>query len=102
MVTTMKNDTISRQAALDIYDDYNVAVENGELEAYRKHRERLLKLPPAHPDFGAYCDRVYQIALERGHREVIDFVGAMNMCDEVNDEAYKKLVTHFENIPLEG
>ena len=37
---------ISRQAALDIYDDYNVAVENGELEAYRKHRERLLELPP--------------------------------------------------------
>ena len=43
----MKDDTISRQAALVIYDDYNVAVENGELEAYRKHRERLLELPSA-------------------------------------------------------
>lgn len=42
-------DCISRQAALDIYDDYNVAVENGELEAYRKHRKRLLKLPPVQP-----------------------------------------------------
>lgn len=40
------NDTISRQAALDIYDDYNVAVENGELGAYRIHRKRLLELPP--------------------------------------------------------
>ena len=39
-------DVISRQAALDIYDDYNIAIENGELEAYRKHRKRLLKLPP--------------------------------------------------------
>lgn len=43
------SDLIDRQAALDIYDDYNVAVENGELEAYRKHRERLLELPPAQP-----------------------------------------------------
>lgn len=42
-------DAISRQAALDIYDDYNVAVENGELEAYRKHRERLLKLSSVQP-----------------------------------------------------
>ena len=46
------DDTISRQAALDIYDDYNVAVENGELEAYRKHRERLLKLPSTQPKTG--------------------------------------------------
>jgi NADH pyrophosphatase NudC (nudix superfamily) len=45
-------DAISRQAALDIYDDYNVAVENGELEAYRKHRKRLLKLPPVQPKTG--------------------------------------------------
>jgi hypothetical protein len=43
------DDCVSRQAALDIYDDYNVAVENGELEAYRKHRKRLLKLPPVQP-----------------------------------------------------
>jgi len=43
------SDLISRQAALDIYDDYNVAVENGELEAYRKHKNRLLKLPPVKP-----------------------------------------------------
>jgi hypothetical protein len=42
-------DCINRQAALNIYDDYNVAVENGELEAYRKHRKRLLKLPPVTP-----------------------------------------------------
>lgn len=42
-------DAISRQEALDIYDDYNVAVENGELEAYRKHRKRLLKLSSVQP-----------------------------------------------------
>lgn len=43
------SDLISRQAALDIYDDYNVAVENGELEAYGKYRKRLLELPSAQP-----------------------------------------------------
>ena len=44
-------DCISRRAALDIYDDYNVAVENGELEAYRKHRKRLQKLPHVQPKY---------------------------------------------------
>lgn len=43
-------DCISRREALDIYDDYNVAVENGELEAYRKYRKRLLELPSAQPE----------------------------------------------------
>lgn len=50
-------DTISRQAALDIYDDYNVAVENGELEAYRKHRERLLKLSSIQPKTGHWINK---------------------------------------------
>ena len=40
-------DTISRQAALDIFDDYNVAVENGQIEAYSRDRKRLCDLPPA-------------------------------------------------------
>lgn len=46
----MNDDLISRQAALDIYDDYNIAAENGELGAYRKHRKRLLELPSAQPE----------------------------------------------------
>lgn len=44
------NDTISRQAALDIFDDYNVAVENGQIEAYSRDRKRLCDLPPAQPE----------------------------------------------------
>lgn len=40
---------ISRQAALDIFDDYNVAVENGQIEAYSRDRKRLCDLPPAQP-----------------------------------------------------
>ena len=44
------DDLISRQAALDIYDDYNADVENGELEAYRRHRKRMLELPSAQPE----------------------------------------------------
>lgn len=43
-------DAISRQAAIDIFDDYNVSVENGELEAYGRDRKRLCELPSAQPD----------------------------------------------------
>jgi len=29
-------------------------------------------------------------------REEIDFIGSMNMCDEISNEAYKKIVCHCE------
>ena len=38
-------DPIDRQVALDIFDDYNISVENGELEAYSRDRKRLCELP---------------------------------------------------------
>ena len=44
------SDLIDRQAALDIFDDYNVSVENGELEAYSRDRKRMCELPPAQPE----------------------------------------------------
>ena len=47
----MNNDTISRQAAIDIFDDYNISVENGELEAYSRDRKRLCDLPSAQPQY---------------------------------------------------
>ena len=40
-------DSISRQDAIDIFDDYNISVENGELEAYSRDRKRLCDLPSA-------------------------------------------------------
>ena len=43
-------DMISRQDALNIFDDYNVSVENGELEAYSRDRKRLLGLPTVQPE----------------------------------------------------
>ena len=67
-------DCISRQAAIDIFDDYNISVENGELEAYSRDRKRLCNLPSTQPEmlkcekcryvyydkeFGNYwCDRM--------------------------------------------
>ena len=48
------SDLISRQAALDIFDDYNVSVENGELEAYSRDRKRLCDLPPIQPETPCY------------------------------------------------
>jgi hypothetical protein len=44
------SDTISRQAAIDIFDDYNVSVEYGELEAYSRDRKRLCELPTVQPE----------------------------------------------------
>lgn len=29
-------------------------------------------------------------------REDLDFIGSMNMCDEISDDAYKKIVCHCE------
>lgn len=29
-------------------------------------------------------------------REEMDFIGAMNMCDEISNEAYRKIMTHCE------
>lgn len=45
----MNNDLINRQAAIDIFDDYNIAVENGEIESYRRYREQLSNLPSVQP-----------------------------------------------------
>ena len=44
-----EDDCISRQSAIDIFDDYNVSVENGELEAYSRDRKRLCDLPSVQP-----------------------------------------------------
>ena len=29
-------------------------------------------------------------------REEMDFIGSMNMCDEISNEAYRKIITHCE------
>ena len=44
------SELIDRQQALDIFDDYNVSVENGELEAYSRDRKRLCELPTIQPE----------------------------------------------------
>ena len=60
-------DTISRQAALDIFDDYNVAVENGQIEAYSRDRKRLCDLPPAQPEphYDEWCTDCKEYDKER-------------------------------------
>lgn len=68
-------DTISRQAALDIFDDYNVAVENGNIEAYIRDRKRLCALPSAQPEI-IYCKDCARYD-GKGHceRDVRDILG---------------------------
>lgn len=50
----MSDDLISRQAAIDIFDDYDIAVENGEIESYRRYREQLSCLPSVQPKTGRW------------------------------------------------
>lgn len=52
----MNDDLISRQAAIDIFDDYNIAVENGEIESYRRYREQLSCLPSIQPKTGHWIE----------------------------------------------
>lgn len=46
----MKDDVISRQAAIDILDAYQVMVENGEGKPYEWARLRMSELPSVQPD----------------------------------------------------
>lgn len=50
----MSDELISRQAAIDIFNDYNIAVENGKIESYRQYREQLSKLSSAQPKTGRW------------------------------------------------
>ena len=43
-------DAVSRQAAIDILDDYQVMVENGEEKPYAWARLRMSELPSAQPE----------------------------------------------------
>ena len=46
----MNDDTISRRAAIDILDAYQVMVENGEENPYAWARLRMSELPSAQPE----------------------------------------------------
>ena len=46
----MNDDLISRAAAIDILDAYQVMVENGEENPYAWARLRMSELPPAQPE----------------------------------------------------
>jgi hypothetical protein len=46
----MNDDQISRAAAIDILDAYQVMIENGEENPYAWARLRMSELPPAQPE----------------------------------------------------
>ena len=48
MDTAHRGDTISRQMAIDILDDFEADIELGKRDSYKVHREKLLLLPSAH------------------------------------------------------
>ena len=63
------DDAISRQAAIDILDAYQVMVENGEENPYAWARLRMSELPPAQPDFDitVKIDKAYDDGYEAGY-----------------------------------
>ena len=92
------DDTISRQAALDIYDDYNVGVENGELEAYGRYRKQMLELPSAQPVW-TYIEEALPKTIINKHTH--DFQEYICLCDfgdnEFDVRTYKFGNGHFWN-----
>jgi hypothetical protein len=53
------NDLISRQAAIDILDAYQVMLENGEENPYSWARFRMSELPSAQPEIIRCKDCIY-------------------------------------------
>lgn len=81
-------DAVVRQAALDIFDDYNISVENGELEAYSRDRKRLCELPSVQP---------VATDTNAGNNSEIP-----NSSDAVSRQAaIDALDKRFDNIPME-
>ena len=83
---------IDRQAALDIFDDYNVSVENGELEAYSRDRKRLCELQSVQPvatDINAGDTISRQTATEAVHNSydnIFDFTSTgKTVADSIED-----------------
>ena len=58
-------DTISRQAAIDILDAYQVMVENGEENPYAWARLRMSELPPTQPKIGHWIENEKQNHVEK-------------------------------------
>lgn len=80
------SELIDRQQALDIFDDYNVSVENGELEAYSRDRKRLCELPSVQPE-------PQWVPVSERMPEEHEWLGTKKFGTTISDEVY---VT-FEN-----
>ena len=42
-----------------------------------------------------FINETYEKAYYDGQKAVLDFIGSMNMCDEISDEAYRKIINRF-------
>ena len=78
----MKDDVISRQAAIDILDAYQVMVENGEEKPYEWARLRMSELPSVQPYTDeeiqkiqeleqAQLDKAFELGKESAKAEII-------------------------------
>ena len=83
-------DCISRAAAIDAMR--NEKTVETSVAGYASNAgidwciDAIKALPSAHPDFDAYCDRLYNIAYERGKREAVQWTSCKERLPEKDGE----------------
>lgn len=90
------NDLIDRQAAIDsLNDEYHGMISDESMKIYQIV-EWLNTLPSAQPNLQPTCNQLATDCISR--QAAIDFIGGMNMCDEISDEAYKELTNYLDEL----
>lgn len=90
-------DTIYRQQAIDEIQHIGrlATLEDNDAVIRMSAVEYILfNLPSAQPDVPDI-----NVGDMVSRQAAIDFVGSMNMCDEISNEAYKKLTSYLDDLP---
>ena len=64
------SDLISRQAAVDVLDAYQVMVENGEENPYARARMRMCELPSAQAEIVRCGECKHYVVFKMGNKEL--------------------------------
>ncbi len=59
--------------------------------------EKIDAQPTVQPEIN--CSEIPNNSDTIYRQQAIDFVGSMNMCDEISNEAYKKLTSYLDELP---
>jgi uncharacterized protein (DUF1778 family) len=97
----MNDDLISRAAAIDILDAYQVMVENGEENPYAWARLRMSELPPAQPELIEKAAYIRGIEQGRTQGMIDSQCGKKFATDAISRKAaIDALDKRFDKIPM--